>query len=43
VPRPRQTRCDRTIGFAISVSKLRTDRSQLSGERTAETVIVQGG
>jgi hypothetical protein len=40
-----QYRCQRrgrTSGFGISVSKLRTDRSSLSGERTAETVIVQG-
>jgi hypothetical protein len=35
--------CGRTSGFAISVLKLRADRSQLSGERTAETVIVPGG
>jgi hypothetical protein len=41
--RLRRQRCGRTSGFGISVSKLRTDRSSLSGERTAETVIVQGG
>jgi hypothetical protein len=41
--RLRCQRCGRTGGFEISVSKLRTDRSNLSGERTAETVIVQGG
>jgi hypothetical protein len=41
--RLRCERCGRTSGFGISVLKLRTDRSNLSGERTAETVIVAGG
>ena len=35
--------CGRTSGFEISVTKLRTDRSQLSDERMTETVIVPGG
>jgi hypothetical protein len=41
--RLRCVRCGRTSGFAISVAKVRTDRSQLSGKRTAETVVVDGG
>jgi hypothetical protein len=38
--RMRRQRCGRTQGFTITVLRLRTDRSQLSGERTTETVIV---
>jgi hypothetical protein len=41
--RMRCQRCGRTSGFEISVSRLRTDRSNLSGGRTTETVIVRGG
>ena len=41
--RLRCIQCGRTRGFAISVSRLRTDRSNLSGERTAETLVVPGG
>ena len=32
--------CGRTRGFTIAVTRVRTDRSQLSGERIKETVIV---